>query len=76
MLHHAQITAQNWFVLWVQSHRLRKTKGTKNNNNTNAKQDHQYNTSQTIEDNLSTRTHRTTPPPPSPQMECQKYKAE
>ena len=32
-------------------HILRKTKGTKNDNNTNAKQDQKYNTSQTIEDN-------------------------
>ena len=32
-------------------HILRKTNGTKNDNNTNAKQDQKYNTSQTIEDN-------------------------
>ena len=32
-------------------HRLRKTKGKKNDNNTNAKQDKTYNTSETIEDN-------------------------
>ena len=45
-------------------HILRKTKGTKNDNNTNAKQDQKYNTSQTIEDNewfMDTGTCRKTP---------------
>ena len=43
---------------------LRKTKGTKNDNNTNAKQEQKYNTSQTIEDNwwfMDTSTCRKTP---------------
>ena len=38
-------------VVVLPEHRLRKTKGTNNDNNTNAKQDKTYNTSQTIEDN-------------------------
>ena len=38
-------------VLHVTENRLHKTKGTKNDNNTNAKQNQKYNTSQAIEDN-------------------------
>ena len=41
----------DWSLLWVPENRLHETLRKKNDNNTNAKQDQKYNTSQTVDDN-------------------------